>query len=450
MQSKSTSSASRPQTCPVLTLQDEELMEPCESVASTSLVSRKLVTAGFSLLMAAGFVGCSDDKAEPCQGDECLPPPCEGEECTPAPCEGDECPTVVDCLAIVTASKEEGALAVFSIGDDILHDDITTIHKDAGLTVDGNDLYVINRLGADNIQKLSIQDGFATQWQYSVGATTNPQSMAIDGDNGFIPLYGGGRVMITNLRAETEEDFVRAEALMIPVNGPEDGSKSEVANAITHNGIVYVISQGIGDDWSCAPGARSHVLAFDAKTFAPANVFDGATSLVLETCNAEGMAILGDTLYVQSIGAYRLYASPEDVVENDGAIEAIDLNTGKSLGAVLTEASAGDRDIFTMYPSTNGTGMWIVLMGTTAFELMSLHYLDLSTSTPTLGEELYVGYIWSVAEFGDNLYISERTADADGVMVIDKTTGESVHGESIAAGLPPRAFAKFSRENSCF
>lgn len=394
--------------------------------------------------LSFGLAACNDED-DPQTPEQ----PCVGEECE-TPCFGEECETpddVKQCLAIATESTDDGALAVLDIESLDIRTDITSTHSDAGFVSHEETLFVINRYGGDNIQALNVTDGFSTIWQYSTGVGSNPQTMAVHGSHGFIPVYGAGKVMIVDLTAETEEDFILEATLPVPPIAAWDGSQGEPANAVAHEGVIYVISQGINDDWSFAAEARSRILAFDAETFAPKAVFEGESYLDLATFNAEKMLVMGDTLYVQSIGTYRAYS---EEMTDDGAIEAIDLTTGTSQGVILTETDAGHRDIFQMFPAHSGQGLWVNLAGTEDFNALNLHYLDLSGDTPVFGESVYQGYIWSAHESAEYLFISDRTFESEGIFVLDTATGELISEEPLNTDLPPRDLTPFERVGSCF
>lgn len=429
-----------PSPCTLTTVEEAALASlPAARSTRGHKVASFIAVAALSL----GLVACNDDndpKDNPCVGDECETP-CVGDECEPGP------DAVKQCLAIATESTDDGSLVVLDIESLDIRTDITTTHKDFGFVDGGETLYVINRFGGDNIQALNITGGFETVWQYSTGSGSNPQTMAIHGNHGFIPLYDAGKVLIVDLTAETEEDFILDESLPVPPIAAWDGTKGDPANAVAHDGVIYVVSQGIDDDWSFAPEARSRVLAFDAVTFQPKAVFEGAAHLDLATFNAEKMTVMGDVLYVQSIGAYRAYGGGLD---DDGAIEAIDLTTGASKGVILTETQAGDRDIFQMFPAHNKQGLWVNIAGTEDFNALNLHFLDLSGDEPELGESVYQGYIWSAYESEEYLFISDRTESAEGIFVLDTATGELISEEPLDTGLPPRDLTPFERKGSCF
>lgn len=458
MHAKHTDTASRRiQTCPVVTL-DDTVQEPCESESTvthrvTATASRRWAKLGMIALLGGGLMACNDDgnddpkPPEECVGEQC-DDECTGDECDDE-CIGDECdaPVVKECLAIVGASPEEGMLAILDTETHDVQTNITTLHHDVGLAFHSDILYGINRLGADNIQAIDVNDGYATAWQYSVGASTNPQTMGISGDRGFIPLLGYAEVMIVDLLADEEEDFILPERIQIPPIAAWDGSLANVGSVHVHDGTLFVVSQGIGDDWACAEDAHSQILAFDTETLEPKAVFDGDTVLDLELCNAGAAIVLNDTLYVQSIGSYG-YSQPNPV--DDGGIEAYNLSTGENHGIIFTETDGGNKDIFQIYASKDGTGLWLNMASGTAFQDQTLHFLDLSGETPEFSTSFYDGYVWSISESDDFLYVTDRHNSGEGLFVVNKETRTLVSEEPIDIGLPPRDSLLFEREGSCF
>src|SRR5262245_44680957 len=64
---------------------------------------------------------------------------------------------------------------------------------DPVVRVDSGRIFVVNRFGADNV---TVVDGqiFALVAQFSTGAGTNPQDVAVHGDTLFVPVFGAPRV----------------------------------------------------------------------------------------------------------------------------------------------------------------------------------------------------------------------------------------------------------------
>lgn len=393
--------------------------------------------APLSVALLAGLAfslsACSDDE----DPTTVQPPPL---------CEGDECEQenkIHQCLAIATSEADEGALDILDLDELILHSDITTIHNDAFLTGNDEAIFSVNLYGADSLQKIS-QENYRTQFEYSLGTGSNPQMMAIHENRGFIPLYDKGALAVIDMEAADAASLIVEEIAIEPI-ADFDGSKSEPAYALIHDNVVYVAVQGIGDDWSCAEDGYSQIRAFDADTLAPAEVFAGEDRLNLHFCNALHMRILGDTLYVQSLGSYRAYT---DDPQNDGGIEAINLASGEYVGVILDEADAGNRDIFQIYPAADGAGLWLTLPGSDNFNNIDVHHLDLSGEEAQLSPSVFTGYVWSLFDYNGTLFVSARDQNKDGIWMMN-SGGKLLAEQPLMTSLPPRATHQFQRENGC-
>lgn len=401
---------------------------------------RRLLILALVALMSAGLIACADDDPSS--------EACEGEECENNENENGENGELKQCLAVVsTVWGSEGSLSILDVESRTIETNITTLFHDVGLAHDGDLLYAINRMGSDNVQAISIEDEYATVWQYSVGENANPQTLVVSGDYGFLPSLSGGKVLIVDLTADKEEDFLLENSIEIAPIAEWDGGVAELGNVLVHNGVLYVVSQGLGDDWECAEEAHSQLLAFDVETFEPAPVFDDEATLNLETCNASALHVVDNTLYVQSLGAYR---SMSETPTDDGGIEAIALETGISLGMVLTETEANESDILQAYAAKDGNGLWLVLGGADFFT-QALHYFDVSgDSMELIASPVLEGYVGHISESEDYLFITSRSDDDEGLAILDAETFEMVTEELIDTGLPPDATLLFEREGSCF
>lgn len=349
------------------------------------------------------------------------------------------------CLAVAGSDAETGAISIVDLTTNAVSEDVTSIHNDAVLYPAGDTLLVVNRFGADNLQALDIKGGMRTLWQYSAGQNTNPAFIATQGDKGFLVLYGSSAILEVNLAAESEADFVTGSSISIPPAAEWDGAAAEIGNAIVHEGTLFVMTQGLGDDWICAEGAHGRIYAFDAATLEPVNAFGDSSVLDLATCNGENMFIANGKLYVQTVGTYRLYTSGEP--KNDGGVEVIDLESGASEGLLVDEAAVGGRDIFTIFASQARDGFWALLPGSADFNAMDLHLIGFDGS---ISESLYQGDIRDIVEFDGTLYLAERTPAATGLTLLDAETAEVLTDAPISVGLPPRDLAIFTAEGSCF
>jgi DNA-binding beta-propeller fold protein YncE len=91
---------------------------------------------------------------------------------TPPPLEGTS-------AFVVTSDFQTGSFAVFPVlQPDAVARDVERIHSDAVARVQGGLIYVVNRLGGDNVQAIDPAAGYATRWQCSVDNGSNPHDIA--------------------------------------------------------------------------------------------------------------------------------------------------------------------------------------------------------------------------------------------------------------------------------
>ena len=342
------------------------------------------------------------------------------------------------CIVASASDGETASIAVIDVSNLAVATDVTSIHTDTAMFGHGSALYVLNRLGADSLQRVDGDNAFTTAYELSLGNGTNPQMLAIaDDSTAYAPRLTGDVARI-DLTVTSGDPVTATASLPIP---DFSGTTAEAILAWVHAETVYVVTQGLDDAFACAPDAHSTVYAFDFD-LEPKNVFGDDSELALQTCNAGGVVVVGSTAYVGSLGGFRSFGSPTD----DGAIEAIDLEAGASLGVIATEEDFGGQDIFAMSGSEDGQGIWV----TTADDsfAMSLRHLDLETTSVT--EPVWTGDIWGVVEVHGKLFIGERDESAFGVVVLDPTTHERLDGGTpIDTGLPPRSLTFLDTDHAC-
>lgn len=355
--------------------------------------------------------------------------------------EGTSNAVIKQCVAtnITNYTLSGSQLGVIDLETLTIKEDLADINEDAGIVAAGDALYIVNRISfndnnnVNNVQKITT-DTYNTAWSYGVQpddlAELNPQTMAVQGQYGYLPLLDAGYVIKVDLHAENEDNFIVA-SVEIPTIAAFDGDKAEPSNVVIVNNTVIVLSQGL-NGWACDADGHSQLLAFDLD-LQPKAFFDGDNTLDLELCNAGSLVVVDDTLYVQFVGAYRF---GEETDTDDGGIEAIDLAAGTSKGLILTEADTGDQDINGIFSADDNNGLWLFV------GYYALHYYDLSEDT--LDDAIFNGVVTAVLPHEGNILVGAQ----DGVHVIDTATGEEstlIETTEGADGL-----VLFTREDSCF
>ena len=66
---------------------------------------------------------------------------------------------------------------------------LATVSSDPVMRSSGEGVFVLNRLGFDNAQRLDPQDDFRTAWQRTTGQGSNPHDLVLSGGKGFVSRY---------------------------------------------------------------------------------------------------------------------------------------------------------------------------------------------------------------------------------------------------------------------
>lgn len=347
---------------------------------------------------------------------------------------------------LVVAAAEFGADGSIALVDPLtlaVRVDVTRTHHDAVVRVVDDVLHVINREGADTIQRLDGARTFATAWERSVGAGSNPWDLIPLGDGrALVPRYNRGDLAVVDLRDGAPE-FV-LQTMQVPAPAEGDGRHDLLGGVVVGDAVIVAV-QGLDPYPRCGPGARGHLVALDRATLAPTPLFDGAPLLPLAGCNPTQLLRLDDdTLLVGLSGNFRSLTGAALHVD-DGGIEWIDLRQGRSRGMVATEGDWGNRDLLRLAPAADG-GAWISLAD--ADFGVEVHRLEIHRDdvhpTLALGAVMHAGEGTSaLREHAGRLFVADRTWGASAVVVLDAQTG-AVQAR-LDTGFPPFDFAVVPR-----
>ncbi|MCB9508350.1 MAG: hypothetical protein H6698_07120 [Myxococcales bacterium] len=357
------------------------------------------------------------------------------------------------CLVVATTEfRTDGGVTVIDADSFRAATDVTAVAADALVAVVDQRVFVINRQGGDSLQELDPDQDYATVSQESVGRGSGPWGVIPLGDGtAWVPLYNDGALQRVDLRPG-------ATALRIgdPVALPTDydaDRKAEPAGGLVHDGVLYVILQGLGDYPLCTPDSRGRLLAMDPQTLAPVPAFEGHSVLTLAACNPTTWLRAGDELLIGHTGNYRVVV---EASTDDGGIEVVDLAAGASRGLIVTEADFGGRDLMQI-ASDGGDGrgagesvanpvdhVWITIAG----EDFGAEVRRLDLDPVELGRPVWesgVGGIFDLDVAFGRVWIVDRTTSSPGVVVLDAESGERIAGP-IDTGFAPFSLAPLERE----
>lgn len=349
--------------------------------------------------------------------------------------EGDHCVVVA-----TTEFRADGGVTVIDAATYAAAVDVTAVHADAVVNIVDDRVFIVNRQGGDSLQELDPEHSYATLSQESVGAGANPWSVIPVGDGtAWVPLYNDGVMQRVDLRAAGTP---MGDPIALPTRFDAD-EKPEPLDGFVYEGILYVLLQGLGDYPRCTPESRGQLLAFDPGSMAPAAVFDGEPVLELAACNPTSWQRVGDQLLIGHSGDHRVSVdSPVD----DGGLEIIDLQSGRSRGLVMTESDLGDRDLthIAADPSAPLGTLWMAIAG----DDFSAAVVPVTLEPPIVGAAVWesdLGGVFDLDVALGRVWVVDRTTEAPGVVVLDAENGAHIAGP-IDTGFPPFSLALLERE----
>jgi hypothetical protein len=297
---------------------------------------------------------------------------------------------------------------------------VQTTHSDAIVRSFGNKLYVVNRLGADNVQVVDPDSAFEVTKQFSVGQGTNPQQIIVTEETkGYVILYqpednNSDEMAVDDLLVVNPSTGEILKTIDLTPFTTDDGERLARASAmVIVEDRIFVALQDMPSDLSLPPNQPGKIVVIDTTTD---SVVD---SLILFGRDPIAMDYSAETEKI-----YVANASFADLNTPYGGIEVVDPKTVSTEGIViddlLLEGTPGDMEVhgtkgFTILSSLDpGTGSSVV-----HFDLQNLETPDVTTVYQ--GQ----GFIQDIAvDENGILLVGERDPDVNGIFFIDpETTG---------------------------
>ncbi|HSA60367.1 MAG TPA: hypothetical protein VLJ37_11870, partial [bacterium] len=185
---------------------------------------------------------------------------------------------------------------------------IQTTHSDAVVRSYGGLIYVVNRLGGDNIQVVDPADGFAVAGQFSTGQGTNPQDLiAVSATKAYVSLYqpednrSGGLTVDDLIVMNPQTGEILKTIDLTPFTANDGGRFARASDMVKVGGRILVAVQDLGD-LATAADQPGKIVAIDLATDAVAD------SVVLSCRDPVAMAYSNETalLYVACADYFNL------------------------------------------------------------------------------------------------------------------------------------------------
>jgi len=324
---------------------------------------------------------------------------------------------------VITTDYQSGAYSAIRLADlsgastiDVIHQDSTCRHDPiTGLP------YVIQRLGADAIAVIDPGSRWRVVDEYSVGAGSNPQDIAVVApDRAYVSLLGRDYLLVL--------DPAGGAALgLVDLSAFADGDGLPEAS-----GLVAV-------------GDSVYLTVLRLESFLPVN-----QSYLVEIDAATGVIVADYPLAATPSGKLRWNPVLERVVliepgsfsdPTDGGIELFDPATGQLSGLVITEAQLGG-DVVDAVLASEDTGFAVVGLDSAGKGRTRVVVFDPSSGEVTRVIEEADAWNHMHLELTPDhsqLWLAERRPNDPGVRIFDAATGDELTDGPISTGLPPFA-----------
>ncbi len=332
---------------------------------------------------------------------------------------------------ITTTDYSSGSFSSLDLITNTATNDHLTIHSDAGVRTYRDKVYVINRLGQDNVIVLDRSDLKTPLTQYSTGNGSNPHDMAfVSEEKAYISRYEQTQLLIVN---PVTGDLLGE--IDLSVFADADGLP-EVSQLALYDNYLFAACQRLDRDNGFVPTDVSVIAVVDVMTDQVVDVdanTAGVQGIVMAGKNPAGAVQRGNKWFLSVVNTFG------DLT--DGGIEVIDLANLRSNGVVLGEETlGGNLSSLAMVSDDEG---YVVVLDASFVNVVKRFGLEMQSVSAGLSG-LSGGFVPSLGVFGGRLYVLDGGSFVDptsaGVRVYDVKTDQPVAGP-ISTGLPPSGIA---------
>lgn len=328
-----------------------------------------------------------------------------------------------DYAFIVNASTDykSGTFSVMKVSDKSVTKDKGVIHSDAVAKAFNGLIFVINRYGQDNITVIDPKKDFSVVKQFSVGASTNPQDIAIYKEKMFVTKLASNILDIYSTA-----DFSKVGFIDVSKYADADGY-AEPQNILVYKDKLYLTVLRLDKDKFYAPTDKSLLLVIDPVDLkVEKEVQLGATNpmagMVLDESN--------DRFIIAESGV---------IGANDGRIEFYSVSSGIITQQIITEEALGGDLINIAYSKNKIFTVVSDASFNTILKAYDLGSAQLKTVFETQGFS-----IAGISIFNDtDLYLCDRDKNKPGLRIFGVDSLSQKTTEPIDTGLPPVSLVFF-------
>jgi hypothetical protein len=292
--------------------------------------------------------------------------------------------------------------------------DLTSVHSDSRLRIFNDAVFVINRLGADNIQRID-RDSLTTQLQISTGSGSNPQDLlVVSTHRGYITRYNETALWVVDPVADDANGFF-IESIDLAEHADADGIP-EMGEMVLWEDTVYLALQRLDRFRGFQATSDSLLISLDAESGEV-----GENTWTTPVPNPISLQVAGGFIWLVCAGEYG---------ELDGAVVRFN-PANKEFEVFMTEMALGGE----ISALSVGEGHFIALID----DQSSVSVWSFSSETGEILEPVVSGlpYFFSLVQDDTYLYVPDRSPEESGIRIFNRVSYEAFSTSPIRTGLPP-------------
>ncbi len=317
---------------------------------------------------------------------------------------------------------------------------IQTTHSDAIVRVFDNKIYIVNRLGGDNLQVVDPAQNYRVTLQCSVGLGTNPQDIVVvSATKAFISLYQPANnrsslsvddIVIVDPSVTDCARFITGAIDLQPYTSSAGDRYPRASSLLAVNGKILVAVQDLPRDLTQAPNVPGTLVEIDPATnrVSRAVTLSGYDPISVDYSEQTGLVYVADSNFFS-------------LTDNFGGIEVVDPATMVSRGVVLSDNDLGGVPVNVKFSHGRlfiATGPVIRAEDRSQYPT-KVHMASVVSGNPISPTLLYNGraYIQDIAVDPTGiLLVGDRDPLVNGLVLIDPATRNVVDGPINTGPLP--------------
>ncbi|MCL2218814.1 MAG: hypothetical protein FWC23_02725 [Chitinispirillia bacterium] len=346
---------------------------------------------------------------------------------------GDTIPTANTAkLAVITTASDYSSTnfdIMLSDGYTVSSNLIDQLHSDLSVRAFGSDVYIIERLGRDNIIKYDTKS-MGVLYQQNLGAGLNLHDIAVVSETkAYVSAYEDNGLIIFNPSAGTKTSAIDMSRFAAYAGTDSAEAVPFVSSLALYGNYLYAACQRLkvaDGPWGPAPepGDTSIIAVIDTRSD------EIVAEIKLNRKNPASMSIFGDKMLVSSTGSWFDITS--------GGVEMIDLSSNTNLGIIAEGEAFGGNVSSAVFVSAERAYISVMQDDWTT------GIVPFNPATGAIGakiEGIGDGF-GGLAYDGEKLYVGDRGYAEAGVAVIDPNT--NTVERTVATGMPPSGLAVVS------